>query len=230
MTLKEAVANSLLMFVAATCVVLVTRAVAPPQIQQVVAGTIDTNGVAGPGTLSGAPTRAVPDGTVVYYLHGNIRCPTCLSIEADAEEAVKAGFADQMQAGTIRWQVINYESPGNEHFAADYEVVAPTLVLVKYEGGRQIEWKGLPEVWEHVGDKAAFVNFVQGSLREFTGGGSEPREPALSQQPTASPEPIIPQQPTISPEPLEPQPPTTATPNPMRTSDDSPTLFLPLPE
>ena len=227
MTLKEAVANSLLMFVAATCVVLITRAVAPtPQIQQVVAGTVGASGDSMPGT----PTLAVPDGTIVYYLHGNVRCPTCRSIEAYAEEAVRTGSPDQLQAGTIRWQVVNYESPGNEHFALDYEVVAPSVVLAKYEGGRQIEWKGLPEVWEHVGDKAAFVNFVQKSLREFIGEGSELQEPAISQQPTASPEPMISQQSTISPEPPVPQQRAAAPQNPMRSSDDSPTMFLPLPE
>lgn len=231
MTFKEAVANSLLMFVAATCVVLITRAVAPPpQIQQVVASPVNASGVPISGAVSGTPTLAVPDGTIVYYLHGSVRCPTCRSIEAYAEEAVRTGFADEIQAGIIRWQVVNYESPGNEHFALDYEVAAPTVVLAKYEGGRQIGWRGLPEVWEHVGDKATFVTFVQKSLREFTGGNPAPLAPVLSEVRLLPEAPVLPAAPTMPQEPTVSEESTMVIENPVRSSEDSPTSFLPLPE
>ncbi len=172
MTLKEAITNSLLMFVAATCVVLIVKALpqAQPTTEAVAGSNSKSNDAAAQRTSSGAPTLAMQDGIKVYYLHGNIRCPTCRSIESNAKEAVETGFADQLAAGRIEWGVVNYETPGNEHFATDYEVVAPTVVLVKYVGGQQVTWKALPEVWEHVGDDAALVDFVQQSLREFTGG------------------------------------------------------------
>jgi len=174
MTLKDATTNSLLMFVAATCVVLIVRALPPTQqAQQAAASLSAPPGGAAVQKADGTPALALQDGVKVYYLHGNVRCPTCRSIEAYAQEAVETGFADELKSGQIQWQVVNYESPGNEHFATDYEVVAPNVVLVKFKGGKQVAWKGLPEVWEHVGDKAAFVSFVQKSLREFVGG---PRE------------------------------------------------------
>ena len=47
--------------------------------------------------------------------------------------------------------------------------MAPNVVLVKFKDGKQDSWKGLPEVWEHVGDKTTFVDFVQNKLREFLG-------------------------------------------------------------
>jgi len=182
MTLKDATANSLLMFVAATCVVLIVRAL--PPTQQAASSSVDST-MGGAPKAEGTPTLAMQDGVNVYYLHGNVRCPTCRSIEAYAKEAVETGFADELQSGKIRWQVVNYESPGKEHYATDYQVVAPNVVLAKFQGGKQVTWKGLPEVWEHVGDKAAFVSFVQKSLREFMG---EPREaaPVLS-NPVRSP-------------------------------------------
>lgn len=168
MTLKEATANSLLMFVAASCVVLIVKAV--PQsgpAAQVSSSALDGNGISTAGKLAGALAPALENGVVVYYLHSNTRCPTCRTIEAYAQEAVQSGFADELKAGKVQWQVVNYEEPGNEHFAKDYEVVAPNVVLVKRSGGKQVAWKGLPEVWEHVDDKAAFIRFVQGNLREF---------------------------------------------------------------
>ena len=173
MSLKEALTNSLLMFVAATCVVLIVKAISPTPATQAVMASSGTAGA----NASAAPTPAMQDGFMVYYLHGNIRCPTCRTIESTAEEAVTTGFADELKSGQVQWQVINYETPGNEHYTTDYEVVAPTVVLAKYEGGQQTAWKALPEVWELVGDPSAFITFVQNSLREFMGQSPSPTPP-----------------------------------------------------
>jgi hypothetical protein len=191
MTLKEAVANSLLMFVTATCVVLIVKAV--PQTQSAPLAVASPSADA--GGSAGAPTLALQDGVIVYYLHGNTRCPTCRTIEAYAQEAVESGFADELKDRKIQWQVINYESPGNEHYATDYDVVAPNVVLAKFKGGKQVAWKGLPEVWEHVGDKPTFVDFVDTSLRKFLGSpqakpSKEPHPVRTSGESTPPPLPI----------------------------------------
>jgi hypothetical protein len=204
MSLKDAVSNSLLMFVAATCVVLVIRALPPAQPSAQVAAGVGggTNAPAAQIADVRAPISAMQDGYRVYYLHGNTRCPTCRSIEAFAKEAVEAGFVDKLKSRQVEWQVINYESPGNEHYATDYEVVAPNVVLVKFKDGKQVAWKGLPEVWEHVGDKATFTTFVQNSLRAFMG---EPQV-AASEKPNAPrpsdvlPVPSVPTNPPPRPE------------------------------
>ena len=210
MSLKDALTNSLLMFVAATCVVLIVKALPQTPPAQAVASSS-----AGLPQGSPAPTLAAQDGVKVYYLHGNTRCPTCRTIEAYAQEAVQTGFADELKSGKIAWQVINYESPGNEHFATDYEVVAPNVVLAMFKDGKQVKWKGLPEVWEHVGDKAAYFAFLQASLREFLG------QPQVA--PSTVPPPVAP--PTLP----VPESPSTET-NPVRSPADSSQPSLPLPE
>lgn len=165
MTLKEAAANSLLMFVAATCVVLITKAVTPTPQYLPVADASATGGAA-------ASETAVRDGVKVYYLHGRFRCTTCRSIQEYAEEAVRSGFPQQLQSGEIEWVVINFDEPGFRQYAIDYEVVAPSVVLARYRAGERVAWKNLPEIWEHVGDKEVFVDYIQSSLREFTEGPS----------------------------------------------------------
>ena len=169
MTLKEAATNSLLMFVAATCVVLIVKAVSPTPTGPVA--------VAAAGNPVAAPTPAIADGFKVYYLHGNIRCPTCQTIEATTQQVVETGFAEQLKSGQLEWQVINYESPGNEHFATDYEVVAPSVVMAEFAGGQQKKWQAIPEVWELVNDQAAFIEFVQNRLNEFMGGSTSSPAP-----------------------------------------------------
>ncbi len=198
MSLKDALTNSLLMFVAATCVVLIVKALPQtPQTPQAVAATSGDNSGAAAPKNNPTPTLAVQDGIKVYYLHGNTRCPTCRTIEAYAQEAVQTGFADELKSGKIQWQVINYESPGNEHYATDYEVAAPNVVIVMFKDGKQTKWKGLPEVWEHVGNKAAFFSFVQTSLREFLGApratGATPSNPIRPAPSAQSPIPPLPE-------------------------------------
>jgi hypothetical protein len=169
MTLKEAAANSLLMFVAATCVVLITKAVTPAPQAIGPAGTAPASGGL-PG--AGEPTPAMADGVKVYYLHGRFRCTTCRSIQEYAEEAVRTGFADELQSGRIEWHAINYDEPGFRHYATDYEVAAPSVVLARFQDGNQVAWKNLPEIWEHVGNKTVFIDYIQTNLREFANGPS----------------------------------------------------------
>ena len=107
---------------------------------------------------------AMTDGVIAYYFHGNTRCATCKNIEAYAQEAVESGFAGPLDEGRLEWRVINYELPENEHFAADFELIAASVVLVEISGGRQTEWKNLVRVWELVGEKERFVEYVRDGI------------------------------------------------------------------
>ena len=153
---KNVLAIGLLMFVGACIMVLTVKALRPSPPAPIAASPAAVPGVEGPPTE--APTN---DGVIAYYFHGNTRCPTCRAIESYAHDAVQTGFAEQLGSGRLKWQVVNYESPGNEHFATDYEIFAPTVVLVERRGGSQTEWKNLDRVWELVDDKEAFVRYVQ---------------------------------------------------------------------
>jgi len=124
-------------------------------------------------TATAAPAKSQPsvsDCTVVaYYFHGNFRCPTCRKIEAFSREAVESGFPEDLKAGRIEWHVINVEEPGNEHFIQDYQLFSKSLVLVAKEGSKQTRWKNLQEVWTLVGDKEAFMKYVQAEIRAYLG-------------------------------------------------------------
>ena len=75
------------------------------------------------------PTGAVKPELVVFYLHGKVRCVTCNDIERIAREAVESGFVPEIQAGRLEWRVVDYEERGNEHYATDYKLAAPCVVL-----------------------------------------------------------------------------------------------------
>jgi hypothetical protein len=103
---------------------------------------------------------------VAYYLHGTFRCPTCLSIERQSKETIETEFADLIAAGTVVFQSLNYDEPENAHFIGDYEIGAPSLVLSLRNGGKEVAWKNLSEVWNHAHDPAALRGYVAGEIEK----------------------------------------------------------------
>ena len=149
---KEILTALLLLFVVATIAALLAKG--RRQEPEQPADQSSSNSSA-PATVS------LSDGLIAYYFHGEMRCATCQKIEEYAHEAIHTGFADQLNKGTVQWQVVNYEAPENEHFIAKYEIAAPTVVLVRIQGGKQTQWENLMRVWELVGSKEKFIAYVQ---------------------------------------------------------------------
>ena len=114
--------------------------------------------------------RNVPlpeDRTAVYYFHGNTRCATCNKMEAYAREALDVGFAELLSDGRIEWRVVNYDEPANSHYKEDFELIAPSLVLVNIRGGTRAGFSDLNDIWSLVDEKDAFVDYVRGEVQEF---------------------------------------------------------------
>ena len=130
------------------------------------------------------PTKAetVSDGLVVYYFHSNIRCPTCRSIESQAQETVQTHFASQLSNGEVIWKIVNYEQPAAKPLATKFEIQMPVVVLAKMKDGQIENWKRLDEVWAMVGDKPAFTKYVRGEIERMLSPGKKP-EAATAQTP-----------------------------------------------
>ncbi len=113
------------------------------------------------------PEAAAATTTAAYYFHRTMRCPTCLSIEEQAREAVEAGFAGELLDGPLEWYAVNIEGAGNEHFENDFELSTSSLVLVERVGDDVVRWKNLERVWELVDDPTGFQEYVWAELTDF---------------------------------------------------------------
>ncbi len=120
---------------------------------------------AGSAKPPAAPKATVKADTVVYYFHGTSRCHTCRTIEAYADEAVKGAFTADLESGRLAWQPTNVDEPANEHFVKDFQLYTRSLVLV--DGSNPKRFKNLERVWQLVGDKPAFLKYVQDEVRAF---------------------------------------------------------------
>ncbi|QDU89267.1 hypothetical protein Pla175_26550 [Pirellulimonas nuda] len=153
MNAKNLAAAALLLFVALSVVILVRREVREPTASE----------------AASAAEQLPDDALVVYYFHSDTRCPTCQTIESYAHDAVQAAFAEEIAENKVVWKVVNYERPENRRFAADYEIVSPTVVLVRTANGEVADWRNLMRVWELVGDRDAFTQYIQGATRSMLG-------------------------------------------------------------
>jgi hypothetical protein len=107
------------------------------------------------------------DRIIVYYFHGDVRCETCHKLETYAKETLDTYFADELAAGTIVWQVVNVEQPQNEHFIQDYKLVTKSVVLSKVRQDKELEWENLERIWQEVGDKQSYLEYVRDSISKF---------------------------------------------------------------
>jgi len=120
-----------------------------------------------------APTAAKPapgDARfMAYYFHGTRRCPTCRKIEAQAQEAVQTGFAEELKQGRLAWKPVNLEEPGNEHFATEYKVTGSSLVVAEMKDGKPARFAKLDKTWDLVHNKPAFMDYVAAEVTAFLG-------------------------------------------------------------
>ncbi len=125
-----------------------------------------------PGTVDDPVAAGITDGVIAYYFHGDKRCRTCLAIEAYTREAIEKGFTEQIESGELELRIVNVDEPENEHFIEDYSLTTKSVILAEYRGGVEQRWKNLGMIWEYVGDKEVFLDYIRRETEEFLGGPS----------------------------------------------------------
>lgn len=105
----------------------------------------------------------------VYYFHGTFRCPSCLKIEQYSKEVIEKYFGDELNSGRLIFKVINIEEKGNEHFVDDYQLYTKSLVLSLIKEGKEIKSENLVKVWEYLGNRDKFYEYVNSSVKSYLG-------------------------------------------------------------
>ena len=142
----------------------------PPAIQEVAAE---------------APTQIISDNKSVFelssyggrailavYFHGNIRCATCLEIEKMARDTVISEFAGESGSGGVSWAAVNYDLPENDRYNSEFQLQAPSLILMEVENGKALRWKNLAGTWDLVNDRQGFSKYVFDEIADFINQGS----------------------------------------------------------
>lgn len=110
---------------------------------------------------------ARPVHVIAYYFHGSFRCPTCHKLEQYSKEAIETDFRDAIVSGRLEYRVVNVEDKGNEHYASDYRLYTKSLILSLVKDGKETKWINLDKIWEYVGNKERFIDYVKSSIADF---------------------------------------------------------------
>jgi hypothetical protein len=64
--------------------------------------------------------------------------------------------------------MLNVEEKSNEHFIRDYALKTKSVVLVSPV--KKDRWKNLDKIWDRVGDKEGYMQYIHEELKGFLAG------------------------------------------------------------
>ncbi len=104
---------------------------------------------------------------IAYYFHGTFRCPACHKLEQYSKEAIEANFKNELTSGKMVFKTVNVDEKANEHFVNDYQLYTKSLVISLVRGGKEEKFKNLTKIWEYVGNKQRFYDYVWDEIAAF---------------------------------------------------------------
>lgn len=102
---------------------------------------------------------------IVYYFHGNTRCPTCFKLETIAKSEIETDFGDAIKAGTLEWKTVNVEDKGSEHFNDDYKLYTKSVIISIQQDGKEASWKNLEKIWQLVHEEPAYRAYIKNEVK-----------------------------------------------------------------
>jgi hypothetical protein len=171
MTVKKIIKAILLVFVVFSIVFLAHKEFYPGQkdihktMTDAIAMETKTTGKPEAGAVQQKQSHQV----IAYYFHTTYRCPTCLKIEEYTNQAIMEGFPRQIKDGSLVWKTVNVEEKGNEHFIKDYQLFSKAVVIVDLKEGKQVQYKNLKDIWQHVNKRNDFSRYIQDEIRSYLG-------------------------------------------------------------
>jgi hypothetical protein len=108
---------------------------------------------------------APKDRVVAMYFHRTQRCPTCLKMGSYSEEAMKTGFASEIKKGRVAFYFIDFQDEKNARYTKAYDITGPALIVAKITDNKVASYSNLEDIWSNVGDKSAFLRYVQENVR-----------------------------------------------------------------
>ncbi len=113
------------------------------------------------GKASAKPAQSI----IVYYFHGNARCPTCYKLESYAKSAVESDFADAIKKGRCEWKTVNVDETGNRHFTNDYKLYTKSVIVSTVKDGKEISWKNLDQIWQLVHEEGKYREYIRNEVK-----------------------------------------------------------------
>lgn len=114
-----------------------------------------------------APKKTAPvvERAVVYYFYTDTRCASCKTIEAYTREAVAVRLAAGYKGRAIEFIGVNVDEEANAHYVLHYGLSSKSVIVQRFSGDKPLNWRKLDKVWQLLGDKETFMNYVADETR-----------------------------------------------------------------
>ncbi len=157
--LQRILATPLMLFVVISIGFALGRMTAPASTTDVADATTDD---ASQVETAGAKTPTGPSRVYVTYLHGNMRCVTCNTIERLLRDTVHKRFAEALADGRVVWREVNYDE--DPALAKRYDAATSMPVISWEVDGREAGFDKIDEVWSLMRDPVAFEDAIVDSI------------------------------------------------------------------
>ena len=97
---------------------------------------------------------------IVYYFGSNAQDAAGVAIEKTTANILNSNFAKQLNAGDIDWIAVNTDIPKNAHFIQDFGLTGETVVLVRIDEGKQVDYKRLDNVRDYADDPVELGSYL----------------------------------------------------------------------
>ncbi len=104
---------------------------------------------------------------VAYYFYTNVRCPSCHKIEQYTKEAVEQYFKEDLASGRLVFKPVNTDQKENQHFIKDYQLYTKSIIISMMNGGKEVKYKNLTEVWQCLRDKQKFYDYIKAETNKY---------------------------------------------------------------
>lgn len=170
MKLKSIITVALLVFVIASVAYLIFRESGKKTNDDPAEKTMVRENPGGVDTRSELPkSNETRHKVIAYYFYTTKRCPTCRKIEEYTTESIETAFAAQLKSGKLEFHVVNVDEPENRHYIDDYQLTTKSVVLADYQYGKQTRWKNLDRVWQYVGKRQTFIDYIEDETKDYLG-------------------------------------------------------------
>ena len=97
--------------------------------------------VAFPAFLSAQPANTNAPGIKieVVYFHAPNRCPSCVANETQTKQVIEKYFKNEISEGQVSFVSLDLKEAKNEVLITKYEIVFPTLLILKKQGGKEVK-------------------------------------------------------------------------------------------
>lgn len=117
--------------------------------------------------MGGETAAAATAPVTVYYLHGTVRCITCIALEDVTNRTVRDAFGGLLAEGVLALVAVDYDQPENAHFLDDFDLEMPGVVLAASAGDTLTAWRRLDRTWELSERHADLVRYITDETRAF---------------------------------------------------------------